>query len=131
MRGGAMTAVVFGAGFGIVIVLYIAVVVIEIVGVWMVFTKAGQPGWGSIVPVYNAYLYCKIAGRPGWWLFLFFIPVVNFVIAVILALDLAKAFGKSTGFAIGLVLLSFIFIPILGFGTSVYTQPLIVAQVKS
>jgi hypothetical protein len=81
--------------------------------------------------VYNAYLYCKIAGRPGRWLFLFFIPVVNFVIAVILALDLAKAFGKSTGFAIGLVLLSFIFIPILGFGTSVYTQPLIVAQVKS
>lgn len=115
------------AGFGILIILYIVFVVFEIAAMWKVFTKARRPGWGAIIPFYNSYLYCKIAGRPGWWLLLLFIPLLNFVIAVVLALDFAKAFGKSTGFGIGLCLLSFIFIPILGFGSSAYTKPVIVA----
>jgi uncharacterized membrane protein YhaH (DUF805 family) len=62
----------------------------------------------------------KVAGRPAWWLILFLIPFVNFITLLIVALDVAKAFGKSTGFAIGLWLLSFIFIPILGFGSATY-----------
>jgi hypothetical protein len=42
-----------------------------IVAMWKVFTKAGQPGWGAIIPIYNVYLLCKIAGKPGWWVMLF------------------------------------------------------------
>jgi hypothetical protein len=42
-----------------------------IVAMWKVFTKAGQPGWGAIIPIYNVYLLCKIAGKPGWWVILF------------------------------------------------------------
>src|SRR5665213_736601 len=98
-----------GSGF---LLLVLVVIVFYIVAFGKLFTKAGEPWWGAIVPIYNLYLYCKIAGRPEWWLILLFIPFVNIVIGLILAMDIAKAFGKSSGFGIGVWLLSFIFVPI-------------------
>ena len=97
--------------------------ILAIAGLWKVFVKAGQPGWASIIPIYNAYIICKIVGKPGWWVILLLIPLVNFIIAIILMLGLAKSFGKGVGFAIGMLLLGFIFIPILGFGDAVYKGP--------
>ncbi|MGC2626644.1 MAG: DUF5684 domain-containing protein, partial [Candidatus Udaeobacter sp.] len=85
---------------------------------WKIFTKAGQPGWACIIPIYNLYIWCKIVGRPWWWLLLMLIPFVNFIIAIILLIDLAKSFGKGVGFGIGLLLLPFIFFTILGFGSA-------------
>jgi hypothetical protein len=87
---------------------------------WKVFTKAGQPGWASIVPIYNAYILCKIAGKPGWWVVLLMIPLVGFIFAALLCIALAEAFGQGAGFGIGLLLLSIIFFPILGFGSARY-----------
>jgi Na+/melibiose symporter-like transporter len=92
-----------------------------IVAGWKVFTKAGQPGWASIIPFYNVYVMLTIVGKPGWWLLLFFIPIVNLVIGIIVTLELAKRFGKSGGFAVGLILLPFIFYLILAFGSATYT----------
>ena len=57
---------------------------------WKVFTKAGQPGWAVLIPIYNAYILLKIAGRPGWWILLFMIPFVNIIIAALVAIDVAK-----------------------------------------
>jgi uncharacterized protein DUF5684 len=94
-----------------------------IVAMWKVFTKAGQPGWAAIIPIYNWYIWCKIVGRPGWWVILLFIPFVNFIIAIILCIDMAKSFGKGAGFGIGLALLGIIFLPILGFGSAQYHGP--------
>jgi len=91
-----------------------------IVAMWKVFTKAGQPGWASIIPIYNLYIWCKIVGRPWWWILLMLIPVVNFIILIILCIDTAKSFGKGAGFGIGLALLGVIFWPILGFGSAQY-----------
>ncbi|MHB1003316.1 MAG: DUF5684 domain-containing protein [Thermoleophilia bacterium] len=99
---------------------YIAIIVFLIAAMWKVFVKAGQPGWAAIVPIYNIYIMLQIAGRPGWWLLLMFVPFVNFVVQIIVALDIARNFGKSTGFGIGLILLSPIFYPILGFGSATY-----------
>ena len=107
----------------VLLLIYFAVVAFYIVAGWKVFAKAGEPGWGVFVPIYNLYLICKISGRPEWWLILFFIPLVNIVIGLIIAMDIAKAFSKSSGFGIGLWLLSFIFVPILGFGSAQYTRP--------
>ncbi len=107
-------------GTGVFILLYVAVIVVEIASIWMVFTKAGQPGWAAIVPIYNAVVMMRVAGRPGWWVILSFIPVVNFVVGIIVLLDVARAFGKGAGFAIGMLFLSFIFFPILGFGSAQY-----------
>ena len=103
--------------FGLLIALVL------IVAMWKVFTKAGQPGWASIIPIYNLYIWCKIVGRPWWWILLMLIPFVNFIICIILCIDLAKSFGKGVGFGIGLALLGIIFFPILGFGSAQYQGP--------
>jgi len=114
-----------GGGIGAVIglVIYLAIIVVVIAGMWKMFVKAGQPGWGCIIPFYNLYLLCKIAGRPGWWLILLLIPFVSIIFAIIVMVDIAKSFGKGIGFAIGMILLGFIFIPILGFGSATYQGP--------
>ena len=59
-------------------------------------------------------------GRTKWWIVPFLIPLVNLIIFIILSIDVAKAFGKGAGFGIGLLLLPFIFYPILGFGSAQY-----------
>ena len=104
-------------------VLYLAILVFVIVALWKVFAKAGQPGWACLIPIFNIYIMTKIAGRPWWWLLLLFIPIVGFVIAIILLIDIAKSFGKGVGFAIGLILLPIVFMPILGFGSAQYHGP--------
>lgn len=107
--------------FTTIIALLVGLVLI--VAMWKVFTKAGQPGWASIIPIYNVYIWCKIVGRPGWWVILLFIPFVNFIILIILSIDMAKSFGKGVGFGLGLAFLGFIFWPILGFGSAQYQGP--------
>ncbi len=112
-----------GAGLAFLVVLYLAVIVLEIAALWLVFVKAGRPGWAAIIPFYNYYVLLKVVGRPGWWLILYFIPIVNIIVWIIVAIDLSKSFGKTSGFAVGLILLGFIFIPILGFGGAQYLGP--------
>lgn len=107
----------------VAVVIGLLIALLLIVAMWKVFTKAGQPGWASIIPIYNLYVWCKIVGRPGWWIILMLIPLVNFVISIILCIDMAKSFGKGTGFGIGLALLGIIFLPILGFGSAQYHGP--------
>jgi hypothetical protein len=104
-------------------IIAVLIALLLIVALWKVFTKAGQPGWASIIPIYNLYIWCKIVGRPGWWILLMLIPLVNFIIMIILCIDLAKSFGKGAGFGLGLAFLGFIFLPILGFGSAQYQGP--------
>lgn len=116
------------AGIGMLgVVIWLAVIVFMIVALWKVFTKAGQPGWGAIIPIYNIYLLCKIAGKPGWWVILMFIPIVGIVIALLVALGISANFGKGAGFGIGLFFLPIIFYPILAFGDASYGPPAIQA----
>ena len=109
---------VLGALFGgMALLFWLAVAVVVIIGGWKVFEKAGHPGWAILIPFYNTYIMLKIAGRPGWWLLLYLIPIVNFVIAIIVAIDIAKAFGQSAVFGFFLLfLLCGIGFLILGFG---------------
>ena len=95
-----------------------------IAGWWKMFDKAAQPGWMALIPILNVYILLKIAGRPGWWLILYLIPIVQIVVNIIVAIDLGKAFSKDTLYS--LVLL-FLFAPIgyiiLGFSDAVYEGP--------
>ena len=110
-------------------IFYFAFIVFMIVVMWKIFEKAGKPGWGVIIPIYNIILQLEIAGRPIWWIFLMFIPLVNTVIAIIIIFDYAKAFGKGTGFGLGMLFLPFIFFPILAFDSSEYGETIhIVSQ---
>lgn len=103
-------------------ILILVIAVIMIVANWKVFTKAGKPGWASIIPLYNMYVMFEIAGMNGWMFLLTFIPIVNIIIQIMLYLNLAKKFGKSTGFAIGLILLNPIFLLMLAFGNTEYNK---------
>ncbi|WP_071516197.1 DUF5684 domain-containing protein [Geitlerinema sp. PCC 9228] len=104
-----------------VFLLQLAVVIVAIAGNWMVFEKAGRPGWAVIIPFYNVYVMLKVAGRPGWWLILSFIPLVNLILIVV-PFDIASKFGKGAGYGLGLLFLPFIFYPILGFGSARYRR---------
>ncbi len=75
------------------------------------------------MPFYNQYLLTQIVGRPILWFILMFVPCANIVAAFLITQDLAKSFNKSSGFGIGLFLLSPIFIPLLGFGDAQYSGP--------
>ena len=94
--------------------------ILGIIAMWKIFTKAGEPGWAAIIPFYNVYTLFKITWGNGWKFLLLLIPIANIVIMIITEVKLAKAFGKSNGFAVGLVLLSTIFMLILAFGSSEY-----------
>ena len=97
-------------------IIYLAVAIAAIAGVWKAFEKAGAPGWAAIVPIFNVYVMTKMAGKPGWWVVLIFIPLVNIIIMIVICMAIAPKYGKTEGFGIGMALLSFIFWPILGFG---------------
>ena len=104
------------------LIISIALAIIVLAGFWKTFEKAGHPGWAVIIPIYNIIVMLQIAGRPIWWIVLMLIPIVNVVISFVLALDIARNFGKGALFGIGLFFLGFIFYPVLGFGSAVY-QP--------
>lgn len=106
----------------LLIPVYFGVIVFYVMALWKIYEKAGRPGWNSIVPFYNLYVLMEIAGKPGLWIILMLIPLVNIVVGIIITVELAKAFGKGGGFAAGLIFLPFIFYPILGFGPAVYSR---------
>jgi hypothetical protein len=119
--GGAAALMAVG---GVLMIVGLAVAIVFIAALWKVFAKAGQPGWAAIVPIYSTYILLKIVGRPGWWLLLCFIPLINIVIFLLVAIDLAKAFGKSPAFGVVLLfLLCGIGFLVLGFGSARYLGP--------
>ena len=101
-------------------ILVIAVCVAMIAGMWKVFVKAGQPGWGCLVPIYNLILLLGIAGKPMWWVVLMLIPLVSIIVAIMVSIEVAKKFGQGTGYGLGLAFLPMLFYPMLGFGDAQY-----------
>lgn len=102
------------------LVVLCAVWLFFIVATWKIYTKAGRPGWSSLIPIYNTVVLCRICGRSGWLTLALLVPIVNIVVGIMLTLDLARVFGHGTGFALGLMFLSPVFFPILAFGSSRY-----------
>ena len=112
---------VFSGGF---LLFALALAVVVIIGWWKMFEKAGEPGWAAIIPIFNIIVLLKIAGRPLWWVILYFIPIANIVAAIVVSIDIAKAFGQSAVFGF---FLNFLFggigYLILGFGNYQYRRP--------
>jgi len=92
----------------------------SLLSMWKIFTKAGQPGWAAIIPIYNIVVLLQVVKKPVWWILLMLIPLVNFIILILVFVELAKVFGKGAGFGVGLILLGFIFMPMLAFGDAQY-----------
>ena len=89
--------------------------ILVIVSLWMIFKKAGKPGWASIVPIYNIIVFIQIVGLPLWYLVLLIIPFANIYAIFKIYIELAHKFGKSTGFGVLTVFFSEICLPILAF----------------
>ncbi|PLX18505.1 MAG: hypothetical protein C0597_06080 [Marinilabiliales bacterium] len=104
-------------------IFMIAIIVFLIIAEWKIYEKAGQPGWAVLIPIYNIIVLLKIVGKPWWCIFLLMIPFVNIIFAICAVNLLSLSFGKTEGFTIGLIFLSFIFYPILGFGSAEYVGP--------
>ena len=91
----------------------LAIFVLLIAATWKVFERAGEPGWAALVPIYNLIVLCRVAGVSGWWVLAAFIPLLNIIFVFVTSIGVAERFGKGTGYGIGLVLLPFIFWPML------------------
>ncbi len=116
-----MYSIDYDAVFTLPNLIFIAVLILyNILITWKIFVKAGQPGWAAIIPFYNMYILSKIVFNKGWYFLLIFIPVVSFFFSIIMYFQLGKRFGKETGFCIGLLFLSIIFMSILAFDSSEY-----------
>ena len=105
------------------ILLLTIITSIIIIPIWVIFSKANQPGWASIIPIYSSLVWLKIIGKPWYWLILFIIPYLNLVFIIWSINLMSKSFGKDESFTVGLVLLPIIFYPILAFGNSKYIGP--------
>lgn len=106
------------AVFGFVVFLVL------LFALWRIFEKAGKPGWAAIVPIYNVIVLLEIVGKPWWWIILMiFVPLGSIIWGIWTINLLSKSFGKNEGFTIGLIFLSIIFYPILGFGSATYQGP--------
>ena len=125
-QGDDVVAATGGAGLFMLIYLFVcfALMILMTVGMWKLFDKAGKPGWAAIIPIYNIIVLLEITDKPIWWIVLFLIPIVNFVapvvVMILVYITLAERFGKGVGFAVGLILLPFIFFPMLGFSDATY-----------
>lgn len=136
-------AAVEGLLAGFIVVIIVAIIfasifgLMKIIGTWRILSKANQPGWGAIIPIYNTYLLCKISGVNPWWIviclcspLLNIIPIVGSLafaaaclyFTILLNVSLARSFKKDDSFAIGLILLAPIFYLILGCGNNDYEE---------
>ena len=112
------------AAFGVFTLIQLAIGLAVVAANWKIFSKAGKPGWAAIIPIYNLVVWLEIVGRPTWWIAAIILcPPVGLVMGIILLVDLGKSFGKDGAFTVGMILLSPIFMLILGFGSAEYQGP--------
>jgi hypothetical protein len=101
-------------------VVALVIAVLLIIAEWKIFTKAGKPGWHSLIPFLNLYDLFEIAGMNGWMFLLLLVPCVGWIAFYVALFKLCQQFGKGTGFGIGMILFPNLFMLILGFGSAQY-----------
>ncbi len=119
---GVGLGIVGGIFFFLLCLIILACVVLILIAQWKIFTKAGKEGWKALIPIYNTYTMLQILNMEPLLCLLMLLPGANFMLNIVMMVKLAKSFKKSTGFAVGLILLEPIFLMILGFGNAKYTQ---------
>lgn len=94
---------------------------VEVVSLWALFVKVGRSGWEILIPIYDVYALADIGcDMPLLWTILAFVPFANVVAYCVIMYKLAMAFDQSVVFAIFLIILPGIGIPLLAFGSAQY-----------
>lgn len=101
-------------------VIYLGLIIFFGVTYWKIYEKAGKPGWASLIPIYSALVLMEIIDKPKIWVLYMCIPFVGLYWMVLSAIEFAKVFGKDTGFAIGMIVFPYIFLPMIAFGDAQY-----------
>jgi len=121
--GDASAFAAIAAIFAVMLIPFLIISVILIISYWKIYEKAGKPGWASLIPIYNIIVLLEIVGKPTWWVILILFPCTAPIFGIWLTNLLSKSFGQSEGFTIGLLLLGFVFYPVLAFGNYKYLGP--------
>jgi hypothetical protein len=112
------------AMLGVILIPLLLISLLMIISQWVIYTKAGKPGWAILVPIYNFIVMLQIVGRPWYHMFFLLIPIYNIIFAIQVIHGLSKSFGKDAGFTVGLIFLGIIFYPMLAFSKSIqYVGP--------
>jgi hypothetical protein len=109
-----------GAAATVILLFQLALVGVQVAGMWTVFEKANYAGWKAIVPIYNLYVMLQIGENRWWWLLLLVVPVVNLYAVYKIHAGVARSFGRGIGFGLGLAFLGILFFPLMGFGDYQY-----------
>ncbi len=119
-----------GAFIGLILIIGIVISVLQIIGMWKVYNKAGEKGWKSIIPFYNIAILYKISGMSPYLVFVYiglFFPIINIFAGIALSIitlyqkvNLMRAFKTSTGLTVAMIMVPFITYLVLGFGKSQY-----------
>ena len=109
-----LLSLVVGIGM-FMLILGMALLIFLFVAMWKFFVKAGKPGWAALIPIYNFYIMCEIAEKEWWYILLLCVPILNIYAMFVIYDGIAKKFGKTTEFTIGMMFLPYIFFPILAF----------------
>jgi len=109
-----------GAAATVILLFQLALVGVQVAGMWTVFEKANHAGWKAIVPIYNLYVMLQIGENRWWWLLLLVVPVVNLYAVYKIHAGVARSFGRGIGFGLGLAFLGILFFPLMGFGDYQY-----------
>jgi hypothetical protein len=99
----------------LLVLIILALIVLMFAAMWRIFKKAGHPGWACLIPIYNTLVLLDIAEMSGLWLLALFVPYLNILVAIVMTVRIALAFRKNALFGFGLVLLPFLFYPLLAF----------------
>lgn len=110
---------ILGAGM----IFYVAFLVAIVASMWVLFAKAGKPGWAAIIPIYSSIVMIEIVGKPMIWILWLLIPCTAPIFGIWLLNLFVKSFGKSEGYTVGVIFLPFIFLPMLAFGNNPYLGP--------
>lgn len=118
----SMTSTPGNMGSLVLLVVNASILLLQVIGIWKVFQKAGQPGWKAVIPIYNLYIMLKIGGQAWWWLALLVVPLVQLYAVYRIHVGVARAFGKGILWGLALAFGGVVFFPILGFGGYQYDQ---------
>ena len=106
-------------GFGIlsisIVIISLIISIVMLISLIKIFTRNGKPGWGVIIPIYNFILMSEIAEVKSIYVILLFVPIVNIYARYVIYKGIAKKYNKSSGYAVGMLLVPFIFFPMLAF----------------
>ena len=115
------SGVTIGFGGPTETIIALAILALQVASLWVIFRKAGEPGWAAVIPIYNLFVLVRVAGFSWWWFLLLWIPILNLIAVFAIPFGLSRRFGHGAAFGLGLLFLPLIFYPVLAFGGSHHT----------